>query len=123
MYDDEWEPIMAAQSMEEKVNAFARLAKNRAEQQDKPTEDVVHSLTHDLYLLKHTTGDVLQELKDLQEAYSEAFYDGAANDHIMQYMTHDIKFDFWHDYVYLFLAAGLEWAVLQEVEDPVETSQ
>jgi len=27
-----------------------------------------------------------------------------------------LDFEFWHDYLYMFLAAGLEWAILQEIE-------
>lgn len=34
----------------------------------------------------------------------------------MEYADQDIEFEFWYDYVHMFLAAGLEWAVLQEIE-------
>lgn len=55
---------MTADSMEEKVREFARLAQHRSEQQDKDVKDVVHEMTHDSYLMKHTTGDVLRELQE-----------------------------------------------------------
>lgn len=116
MYNDEWEPVMTADSMEEKVEEFAHLAQTRAEQNDKPVEDVVHDLTHESYLLKHTTGDVLSELQDLEATYPDAFYNGEANDHILTYLDGDQNFDFWYDFAYLSLAAGLEWAVLEELE-------
>jgi len=119
MYTDEWEPVMTADSMEERVQAFAALAREQAEEQDKSVEDVVHKLTHDSYLMKHTTGDVLKELRELQELYSDAFYNGEANDHIMEYLEDSPDFDFWYDHAYLSLAAGLEWAVLEEIEESV----
>lgn len=31
----------------------------------------------------------------------------------MGYLEDPLDFEFWYDYVYLALAAGLEWAVLQ----------
>lgn len=108
---------MTADSMEEKVQEFARLAQDRAEEKDRDVDAVVHNLTHDSYLMKHTTGDVLRELQELQEAYPEAFYNGAANDHLMEYADQDVSFEFWYDYLYMFLAAGLEWAVLEEVTE------
>ena len=120
MYDDDWKPVMTAPSMEQKVEAFAQLAEDRAEQRDQSVEDIVHDLMHESYLLKHTTGDVLQELKDLEETYPDALYDGEANDHIMQNID-DLDADFWYDYVSLSLVAGLEWAVLREMEDSAET--
>lgn len=103
--------------MDEKIAEFAALARQRAREQDKPVEDVVHKLTHDSYLMKHTTGDVLRELRELQDLYPDAFYNGAANDHLIKYLEDPPDFDFWYDHVYLSLAAGLEWAVLQEVEE------
>jgi hypothetical protein len=118
MYNDEWEPVMTADSMEEKVREFARLAQKRADEQDKDIDDVVHNLTHDSYLMKHTTGDVLRELQELDDAYPDAFYNGAANEHLMEYAEQDVNFEFWYDYLYMFLAAGLEWAVLEEVKEP-----
>ncbi|WP_275673116.1 hypothetical protein [Halobaculum magnesiiphilum] len=33
MYNDEWEPVMTADSMEEKVREFDRLAQKRADEQ------------------------------------------------------------------------------------------
>lgn len=120
MYTDEWEPVMTADSMDERITEFAKLAQKKADQQDKSIEDVVHSMTHESYLMKHTTGDVLKELRELEETFPEAFYDGAANNHIMEYVDGNLDFDFWQDYPYLFLAAGLEWAVLQEVEERIQ---
>lgn len=32
VYEDEWEPVMRAESMEEKITAFAELAEKRAEE-------------------------------------------------------------------------------------------
>jgi len=29
-----------------------------------------------------------------------------------------VNLEFWYDYLYMFLAAGLEWAVLEEVNEP-----
>lgn len=116
MYNDEWEPVMTADSMEEKVREFARLAQNRADEQGKDVDDVVHNMTHDSYLMKHTTGDVLRELQELDDAYPDAFYNGSANEHLMEYAEQDVNFEFWHDYLHMFLAAGLEWAVLREIE-------
>ncbi|WP_058825754.1 hypothetical protein [Haloferax sp. Q22] len=121
MYNEEWEPVMTADSMEEKVEEFAALAKEKAETEEKSVEDVVHSLTHEAYLMKHTTGDILKELQELEEAYTDEFYNGAANDHIMQYLEDGQDFEFWYDYSALSLAAGLEWAVLEELkEEPVQ---
>jgi len=116
MYSDEWKPVMTADSMDEKISEFAALAQQRAEDQDTSIEDSVHNLTHESYLMKHTTGDVLKELRELEELYPDAFYNGAANEHLMDYLADPPEFDFWYDYVYLALAAGLEWAVLQEIE-------
>lgn len=117
MYKDEWEPAMSADSMEEKVREFARLAQKRADEQEKDINDVVHNLTHDLYLMKHTTSDVVNQLQELDSAYPDAFYNGAANEHLMEYAEENENFDFWYDYLYMFLAAGLEWAVLKEVKE------
>lgn len=60
---------MTSDSMEEKISEFAALARDRSEKKDKPIEDVVHKLTHDSYLMKHTVGDVLKEIRELQELY------------------------------------------------------
>lgn len=117
MYTDEWEPVMTAETMEEKISEFAALAQARTEDKEKPVEDVVHKLTHDSYLMKHTVADVLTELQELQALYQDEFYNGDANSHIMDYVEDSLSFDFWYDYVYLSLAAGMEWAVLQEVEE------
>ncbi|EMA11556.1 hypothetical protein SAMN05443574_103258 [Haloarcula vallismortis] len=116
MYNDEWEPVMTADSMEEKVEEFAALAKKKAENSEKSVEDIVHSLTHESYLMKHTTSDILKELQELEEAYTDEFYNGAANDHIMQYLDEGQDFEFWYDYTALSLAAGLEWAILEELK-------
>lgn len=115
MYTDEWESVMTADSMEERIQEFAALARERADERDKSIEDVVHEITHESYLMRHTTGDVLKELGELQEVYPDAFYNGDANDHLMEYLEDPPDFEFWYDYVYLALAAGLEWAVLQQV--------
>ena len=117
MYTDDWEPVMTASSMEEKIQKFAVLARDRAEQEDKQIEHVVHSMTHESYLLKHTTSDVLRELRELEVLYPDAFYDGEANDHIMGYLEDPPNIEFWYDYVGLALSAGLEWAVLKQVEE------
>jgi predicted outer membrane protein len=117
MYNDEWEPAMSADSVEEKVREFARLAQKRADEQEKDINDVVHNLTHDSYLMKHMTSDVLEELQELDGAYPDAFYNGAANEHLMEYAEQDENFDFWYDYLYMFLAAGLEWAILEEIKE------
>lgn len=116
MYTDEWEPVMTADSMKEKIAEFASLARKRAESNDKSVEEVVHELVHNSYLMKHTVGEVLTELEELQDLYQDEFYNGGANRHIMQYLEDDPDFDFWYDYAYLSLAAGLEWAVLRELE-------
>lgn len=116
MYTEEWKPIMMADSIDEKIEEVAQLAQNRAESSDLKLEEIVHNLTHDSYLLKHTTSDVLKELSELENTYPDAFYDKSANEHTMQYMDEDLNFDFWHDYANLFLAAGLEWAVLKELQ-------
>lgn len=117
MYTNEWEPIMKAESMEEKIQKFASLAQDRVEEKDEPIEDVVHSMTHDSYLLKHTTSDVLRELRELEALFPNEFYDGKANDHIMKYLEDPPKIEFWYDYMGLMLAAGLEWAVLKQIEE------
>ncbi len=116
MYNDEWEPVMTAGDMSEKIEAFAELAQNRAEKQDQSVEDVVHDLTHQSYLSKHTTSDVLSELNELESLYPDAMYDGAANDHITTYLDDASEFEFWYDYAYLSLAAGLEWAILHTIK-------
>lgn len=121
MYNDEWEPVMTADSMEEKVEEFATLAKKKSENEDKSVEDVVHSLTHESYLMKHTTSDILKELQELEKAFTDEFYNGAANNHIMQYLEGEQNFEFWYDYTALSLAAGLEWAILEELkEEPAQ---
>lgn len=74
-------------------------------------------MTRESYLMKHTTGDVLKELTELQELYPDAFYNGDANDHLMEYLEDPPDFEIWYDYVYLALAAGLEWAVLQQFSE------
>jgi hypothetical protein len=119
MYSDEWEPVMTADSMEERVQEFAILAQNRAEEKGRPVQDVVHDMTHESYLTKHTTGDVLKELNELQELHPDAFYNGEANDHLMKYLENPPRIEFWYDYVYLALAAGLEWAILELIEESV----
>lgn len=119
MYSEEWEPVMRADSIEQKVGSFAELAQKRANERDKPVEEVVQKLTQEEYMMKHTTSDVLSELIELEEAYPEEFYNGDANRHLMQYMSDDLNFEFWYDYLYLALGAGLEWAVLNELEEPV----
>jgi len=116
MYDEDWEPIMTADSMEEKVQEFARLAQRRAEGEDKHLKDVVYEMTHDSYMRKHTTEDVLRELRELNDTYPNAFYNGTANNHLIGYTDEDLDFEFWYDYLYMFLAAGLEWAILQKIE-------
>ena len=79
---------------EKKIREFARLAQNWADEQEKNIDDVVHSLTHDSYLMKHTTSNVLRELQELDDAYPDAFYDRAANEHLMEYAEQDVNFDF-----------------------------
>jgi hypothetical protein len=116
MYDDEWESVMTAESVEERIKEFSKLAQKRAEGGDSSLSEVVHRLTHELYLTRHTTSDILQELDELERAYSTEFQDGEANDHIMEYFQKDHDFRFWHDYPSLCLAAGLEWAVLNCLE-------
>ncbi|ELY65814.1 hypothetical protein [Natronobacterium gregoryi] len=116
MYNEEWEAIMTADSMEERVEEFAQLALQRAEESGGSVDDVVHEMTHDQYLLKHSTSDVLREIDELQQEYSDAFYDGDANDHVQSYLDDAGEFEFWHGWAYLSLAAGLEWAVLHELE-------
>jgi len=125
MYNEEWKPVMEADSMEEQISEMAALARNRAESRDRPVEDIVRDMTHESYLMKHTTSDALRELAELEEAYPDAFYDGAANDHIMEHYS-DIgedKVDFWHEYAFAALAAGLEWAILNELETTQPTSR
>ncbi|TMT79049.1 hypothetical protein E2L06_20265 [Haloterrigena sp. H1] len=117
MYNGDWEPVMTADSMEKKIKEFANLAHDRANQENKDIEEVVHDLTHNAYLMKHTSGDVLSELQELESTYPDAFYNGDANDHIMTYLDGNQNFDFWYDYAYLSLAAGLEWAVLDTLEE------
>ncbi|MFD1565591.1 hypothetical protein ACFR99_18840 [Haloarchaeobius amylolyticus] len=117
MYNEDWEDVMTADSMDEKISAFADLAQGRAENREQPIEDVVHNLTHQSYLEKHTTSDILTELAELESLYPDAMYDGEANDHIMTYLDDTSDFEYWYDYAYLSLAAGLEWAVLTEIQE------
>jgi hypothetical protein len=105
MYNDEWEPVATAGLIEGGVEEFAALAKKKAETEQKPLGDIVYSLTHEIYMMKHTTGDVLEEV-----------YKRAANDHLMQYLKDEKDLEFWYDYTALSLAAGLEWAVINELE-------
>lgn len=124
MYNEEWKPVMEADSMEEQIAEMATLARRRAESRDREVKEVVRDMTHESYLMKHTTGDVLRELSELEEAYPDAFYDGAANDHIMEHFSdmRERKVDFWHEYAFAALAAGLEWAILKELEVPSASS-
>jgi gamma-glutamyltranspeptidase len=117
MYSNEWEPVMTAETVEDKIKAFSQLAQDRADQRDQNIKNVVHQLTHNDYLMKHTSSDVLSELQDLEEEYPDAFYNGEANEHIMQYFENDQDFEFWYDHVYLALAAGLEWAILDQLQE------
>ena len=105
--------------MEEQIQEFAALAQKRADKRNRSIEDVIHNMTHESYLMKHTTKDVLKELIKLQELYPDAFYNGEANDHLMTYLENPSHFEFWYDYVYLALAAGLEWAILEQVRESV----
>lgn len=121
MYQDEWEPVMTAGSMEEKIAAFAELAKKRTEDGEN-IENTVRSLTHENYLLKHTTSDVLRELQELEELYTDEFYDGEANEHVMEHIEGMGDVEFWYDYPSAALAAGLEWAILEELNTPQKTA-
>ena len=114
MYEDEWEPVMTAESIEEKVTAFAELVEKRTDEGES-IEETVQSLTHETYLLKHTTTDILRELQELVELYPDAFYDGDANEHVMEHINQMGEVEFWYDYSGAALAAGLEWAVLKEL--------
>jgi hypothetical protein len=120
MYQDEWEPVMTAESMEKKIAAFAELAKERTEEGER-IENTVRSLTHENYLLKHTTSDVLRELQELVELYSDEFYDGEVNEHVMEHIDGMGDVEFWYDYPSAALAAGLEWAILEELNTPQKT--
>jgi hypothetical protein len=115
MNTDEWESVRSAGSINEKIVELTELAQAQTSD-DESFEDTVHRLIHGEYLLKHTTSDVLRELRELEQEYPDEFYDGEANNHILKYIDSDQNPDFWHEYPYLFLAAGLEWAVLNEVE-------
>lgn len=119
MYSEEWEAAMTVDSMEERIHELAALAQRRAERQDDSIQDVVNSMTHAAYLQKHTTGDVLRELDELQELHPEEFYNGEANAHIVAYLGDASDFEFWYDYAYLALAAGLEWAILEQVGEAI----
>jgi hypothetical protein len=114
MYQDEWEPIMTADSMEEKIAAFVDLTEERTKEGEE-VEETVRSLTHETYLLKHTTTDVLRELQELVELYPEEFHDGEANEHVMEHINEMGEAEFWYDYPGAALAAGLEWAILEEL--------
>jgi gas vesicle protein len=117
MYQDEWEPVMTAESMKEKIEALAELAKDRTEDGES-VEETVRSLTHETYLLKHTTTDVLRELQELVELYQDEFYDGDANKHVMEHINDMGEVEFWYDYPGAALAAGLEWATLEALDTP-----
>ncbi len=119
MYSDEWEAVMTAEDMEKRIEEMAVLAESRAEEDGEPVREVVHDMTHESYLLKHTTADVIRELDRLQELYSDEFYDGDANAFVTSELNDVDEFEYWHDYVYLALAAGLEWAVIKELEEPL----
>lgn len=121
MYQDEWESVMTAGSMEEKIAALAELAKKRTEDGEK-IENTVRSLTHENYLLKHTTSDVLRELQELEELYTDEFYDGEANAHVMEHIEGMGEVEFWYDYPSAALAAGLEWAILEELNTAQKTA-
>lgn len=121
MYEDEWEPVMMADSMVERITAFAELADERADSGEN-IEDVVRSLTHESYLMKHTTTDILSELEQLVDLYPDEFYDGEANEHIVQHINEMGDVEFWHDYPAAALAAGLEWAILEELQTHQESA-
>jgi len=116
MYNDKWESVMTTDLIELKVEEFAALAKKKAKTEEKSVEDLVHSLTHEFYLMKHTTSDILKELQELEETYADEFYNGEANDHIIQYLEGEQNFEFWYDYTTLSLAARLKWTVLNELK-------
>lgn len=103
---------------QKEIREFARSAQRRADEQEKDIDDVVHNLTHNSYLMKHATSNVLRELQELNDAYPDAFYNRVANEHLIEYAEQDVSFDFWYDYLYMFLATGLEWTVLEGVKEP-----
>lgn len=86
MYDDEWKPIMNAGSIEKRITAFADLAQKRADENEEDVDSIIQSMTQDSYLLKHTTADILNELQQLTETYPDEFYNGDANEHVMQHI-------------------------------------
>jgi hypothetical protein len=47
--------------------------------------------------------------------YPNGFYDGEANEHVMQLINDMGEVEFWYDYPSAALAAGLEWAILEEL--------
>lgn len=55
--------------------------------------------------------------KNCRTRYQEAFYNGDANDHLIEYAKQETDFDFWYDDLYMFLAVGLEWVVLHELQE------
>lgn len=115
MYSEEWEPAMTANTMEERIEELAKIARRRVEEDDASLEDVVYKMVHNSYLLKHTTGDVLRELAELESLYPDAFHDGDANTHVVSNLNEVDDFEFWSDYVFLTLASSLEWAILDEL--------
>lgn len=116
MYSDEWRAAMTADSIEDKVEELAKIAESRANERGESIENVVHSMMHESYLMKHTTGDVLSELNELQDSYSEEFYRGEANEWVTDALNSASRFDEWSDFAYIALAAGFEWAVLEELD-------
>ena len=117
MYNEEWKPVMEDDSTEEWVAAMAALARERAETHDRDVEDVARNITHELYLMKRTTGDILNSRNSrgvsrrLLRWRCQRSYHGALHRHGGKRKT-----EFWHEYAYAALAAGLEWAILNELE-------
>ena len=56
---------MTDDSVKEQVQEFAAIAGDRADERGGSIEEVIHDMTYESYLMKHTTEDVLKELGEL----------------------------------------------------------
>lgn len=114
--EDEWRAVRGAASVRERASAMGEIARERARESDESLEDRVEHVVRS-YLLRATTDDALAQLRNLNTAYPDAFYNGAANDRIMaEYRTIEGGTEFWYDHIMAALNAGWQWAILNEMD-------
>ena len=114
---DEWAEVRDADSVPERAAAMGDMARERVRGSHKSVEAAVSQLVSE-YLMRATTDDALRQLRELNEVYSDAFYNGRANDLIMaEYRAIEGGTEFWYDHIMAALNAGWQWAIMHEMDD------